>query len=1121
MEKYKITNDEKCVKLFDIKNINYSKAMQKIKSKEIQAEKINDTWFISRTSLLNSQWLLDYQNIEFYYVKELRKLKELVAISKVMKVIKFTREKTIEYINKLGITINEGINKGSKSYYITKSDFEVVKNRVLSDREYYYDKKRFFVAKDSKKLFGMNREAFLANKKIQSIIKKPEVFLNTKYFYCSDISLIKNIYEKEQSNKENINYSINKVCKKLFTTPKEIKELIDTGVFNNSRYEKKGEIESFFISQEDIELYKKTYFFKFDKNYKKANLLAKIYEVEYDWLIENIEFFYYHKGEYYLSVNNVKEVLRNNYNMNENKKYSIYNLEFEYIAKSLYITNTTLVKLIEEGEFPLTETIVKEGKLRYIIKEEDIKNYKDRNFIAFSNQYCAISELASQYRCHAEWIRKNVSKVYNYGNKNYCLKEEAEKIFKERAEREKLYNLAKNNDKEATYKYYYNYYRNKINKKKYCSETIDLFDNFMKIEINKSKSNKMISIVHRNANALIQLCSELEKRKKELFDLNSFEHEKLLFQDIKGNYATSICLGKFSNYVKLQKREICKYDITIRRKSRKTKGDKLAYSKELFMKYAEYVLNYSLHIDDAINNPKYAQIWLYSIFHFCTAWRSSDILSFPSFPEGTEFKKDISWFKNNKLDNYEIELIINMFTDNNFVANKTNNKIIFQVFKPYKMVFSTLLLLCEKHRVENSEETLFYCFNKYNPNREDIKKFLEKSNGLPNFTSMALNRSFISNYYEYTSSKTELHKLAYFLSRKLRGHVTNDMTAEYINSLPVDDINKCSLYIFENETFGYIKHFLAELLMLSNNNDYNNLSIEEKREYMLYKYKLPNILKIEAFSKTLLLEQQLKINIVDELLKYNSNSLIDILKRIYIGVNPSYINGIQCLNINNCPDKSNIIKKCELCENAFFNKQFLYELNKKIFNSLEKLINYDNLSSLECKRKITYLQRLLIILRQALDNKIGLGIEVVEVYINLNKLIELLNIFLTKFCRNSIIKLINELDYFNRKTNYEIIEKLYDELPLDIINMVGILNNRQDIELTSNYEKIINYMLLETINSCLIEDLENGTEEKKIEIEIYLLKIIIAKISFICSSDTEISNIVDFNKIKKLLNNKK
>ncbi|WP_316341730.1 hypothetical protein, partial [Clostridium sp.] len=562
------------------------------------------------------------------------------------------------------------------------------------------------------------------------------------------------------------------------------------GVFSNSKYEKRGKTRSFFISQKDIDLYKKTYFFKFDEDYKKVSALAKIYGVKSDYLIKNIDNLYYLGACYYSSINSVKDLLSNNYYMNENKKYkekkySIYNLEFEHIARTLYITNTTLLKLIEEGEFPLTETVVKEGEFRYVIKEEDIEKYKKKHFFAFSNKYCAISELASEYGCHAEWIRKNISKVYNYGNRNYCLKEEGVKICEEKAKREKLYNLVINNDKEATYKYYCYYYRNRININNNYSETIDLFDKFIKIEINKSKSNRLISIVHRNGNALIELCNKLDKRKKELFDLNSFEHEKLLFEEIKKNDSTSICLGKFSNYVKLQKKDKCKYDTTIRRKARKSKVDKLAYSNELFMKYAEYVLNYSLHINYAIDNPKYAQIWLYSLFHFCTAWRSSDILSFPSFSEGAEFQKDIFWFKNNKLNNYEVELIINMFTDNHFVAHKTGNKIIFQVFKPYKLVFSTLLLLCEKHRVENSEEALFYCFKKYNPNGKDIKKFLEKSDNLPNFTSIALNRSFISNYYEYTSSKTELHKLAYFLSRKLRGHVSNDMTAEYINSLPV------------------------------------------------------------------------------------------------------------------------------------------------------------------------------------------------------------------------------------------------------------------------------------------------------------------------------------------------
>lgn len=1125
LDKYKIIDDEKCVKLSDIKNLKYHKAVEKIISNEIQGEKINETWFISKTSLLKIEGLSDFHNIKYYYINELREFKELVSISKVKEIVKLTRKNTIKYINDLGIMTKEGIGKGNKSCYITKSDFEVVKNRVLLDREYYYDKNIFFRAKDAKELFGMNTEAFLANRKIQSRIKKPKIFLNNKYFYCSDIDLIKDINRSQHVDKEIINYSINKVCKELMTTPKEIEKLINTGVFSNSTYEKRGKTRSFFISQKDIDLYKKTYFFKFDENYEKVSILAKRYGVKSNWLIKNIDDLYYIGSYYYSSRSDVEEFLNIDYSSNKKdkhkkNKYSIYNLEFENIARSLYITNLTLFKLIQKGEFPLTETIEKDGEFRYILNEEDIERYKKKYFFAFNNKYCAISDLVSEYGYYSEWIRKNVSIVYKHGNKNYCLKSEGIKICEEKAERERLYNLIRNNDKEATYKYYFNYYRITIKKNDSYSETLNLFDKFIKIEINKSKSNELISIVHRNGRAIIELCNKLEKRKKELFSLNSFELEKLLFEDIKKNASIAISLGKFTNFVRLNKKDECKYDTTIRRKATEKKEEKIAYNHDLFMKYAEYVLNYSLHINYAIDNPKYAQIWLYSIFHFCTAWRSSDILSFPSFPEGAEFQKDILWFKDNKLNNYECELIINMFTDNYFVAHKTNNKIIFQVFKPYKLVFSTVLLLCEKHRVENSEEVLFYCFKKYRPDGRNIKKFLEKSDNLPNFTSIGLNRSFISNYYEYTSSKTELHKVAYFLSRKLRGHVTNDMTAEYINSLPIEDINKCSLYIFENETFGYIKHFLAELLMISNDDDYNTLSIEEKRDYMINKYKLPNVLRIEAFSKTLLLEQQLKINIVDELLKYNELNLLDALRRIYIGVNPSYINGVQCLNINNCPNTNKIVKDCEICKYAIFNKQFLYELNKKIFSSLQKIITYKDFTSVECKRKIVYLQRLLIILRQALDNKIGLGIEVVESYINLNKLKEILSTFIYEFCKKIIFKLINDLDDLNSKNIDETIENIYSELPFDILNIFQRLNNNEDVELLNSYDNLINYLLLKTINYCLIEDLENDIDGKTIEKEIYLLKKLVEKISINGISNNHISSIVEFNKISWLLNNK-
>ncbi|NSB73571.1 hypothetical protein [Clostridium beijerinckii] len=761
--------------------------------------------------------------------------------------------------------------------------------------------------------------------------------------------------------------------------------------------------------------------------------------------------------------------------------------------------------MVLKNEFPLTKVISNNGVKQYKFDPKDIKKYKEKYYYVFDSKYCLISEISAEYNCNYDCLKNKIEKIYTYNLRKYCLKKDAIDICEKMIKKQQLYEeVVEKDNKSAAFEYYKLRYRDGLRGN---INTIILFDLFIKQEIDKSRAKNLINIVYNNGKALVVLISKLEKVKKEIYELNSFQLEEVLFNDGFGNSALQISIGKFINFVKAKAKNKCKYTTTIKRKSTVSSNKREVYEYDLFIKFAEYIANCNIHVKSSLNNSKYAQIWLYSIFHFCTAWRSGDILEFPCFPEIESLVNNIKWFKTHTLSEKDCEIIIKMFNDNYFVANKNKNVIPFQVFKLFKLAFGTAIVICEMHRKNRNEDLLFFHFKRYRPIRKEIQKFLEKSDSLPSFSSLALNRSFISNYYDYTSSHTELHKLAYYLSRKLRGHITNDMIWQYINSLPNEDINECSSLIFENDTFGYIKYYLAEMIALSDNEKFNLMNLTEKREYMIHKYNLPNVLKIEAFSKTLLLEQQLKINIIDELLKCSKVELFENLGKIYRGVNLAYVRDIQCINPNICPYLANMTKHCDTCVNAIYNKQFLYELNRKIIKNLE-FFNDNNLHTIiDFKKRIINLQKILCIFKQALDETIGFGKEVVNEYINLIDLKERLDKFLLQYC----IKII-EIQIQKEDVDYN---KIIDKIPADIVMLYEQLNG--NTEFIERYK--VKYLLI-SINKYLVNILEapkSKYNEKYIGNGFKILKDIINKLIDLGFDEKRIGELVDFKKIELLL----
>lgn len=842
--------------------------------------------------------------------------------------------------------------------------------------------------------------------------------------------------------------------------------------------------------------------------------------------IKKPEIFNYKQYFHVSDSDTIKRILANQYRKGntETTEYSLTGT-----AKELKIKYTTLAKLIEKGEFPNSYSIEK-GKIKsYYIEAKDVEDFKNKHFYLYDSRFSPMFEVLRKYNLPQFSVQKELeSNIYEFSNCKYCLTELVEATCEGLLKKQALLDrLLIDNDKSAAKDYFKFMYVDKIEIENSISETIDLFIKFTHEEISKSKANNLKNIVYNHGSSLLNLLKVIKN--KELFKYNNMELDKIVYHS-GINKTCRKTVGKFANYLRKEKREECSFTTEFVREASVSKEEKETYDFMTFIKFAAYISNVKEHINDAVENPRYTQIWFYIILHFCTAWRSGDFLMFPKCKIDIVGNRDLDWFCNNELDEKECETIIKMFSQHEYTVQKTEKKVPFQVFKLFKQAFSTALVLCECHTNNHNEDRLFYLFKKYSPSKKDIDKFLSKNPSLPSFKSLVANRSFLTNFYNYTNSYTEFSKVAYFLSKKLRGHVTANMTWEYIKNVDKEDIDTASKFIFDNEVFGFIKYMMAEIICLSEDKNFDELSLNEKRKYICSQNYCKDIIAIEALSKAMLLQQSKKIKVIELLLEYPKEALVNKLQRIYREELPTAVVGVQCFDLDKCPYNDLIKKPCEKCEFAIFNKQFLIEINKKIKYNIENLKSYDVIfQKPEIKRSSLRLRELLNMLLESQKEDIGLGVKVVSVYVDLEEIKIMLVEFTRNFIRavekfNNIIFKIGGLD--NDNFLMQAIGVYLQEIPEDINTIWTIFDMcySTEMEIEFNSLKIlIMEHIYNTLNNMILERLDKiiGKETDDIE-EVRYLLLILSKIknSFNenCYEKKLLKESINFERIAELIN---
>lgn len=549
-----------------------------------------------------------------------------------------------------------------------------------------------------------------------------------------------------------------------------------------------------------------------------------------------------------------------------------------------------------------------------------------------------------------------------------------------------------------------------------AKKTFEEFHMFVKERYNRVK---MRSIVYSHVRILENLVKFLYK------DLMKYSKEEIetLVNKLK-NLKDAKRIDEFEfimfvNYCNNKYRNIPLPSLKFDKKST-PKNIKTAYTTKQWEDFRKVVFG---RIDDretllkALNSRTLATSWLYIALHYVTAWRKSTMMEMPfpsleliGFNNGADF---LSFMKNGGIFTTLMgEIIYKNILDkiNAFgkKANKNSGVLVFAVGESKVRQIGLLIAICEAHR----QTVRTICSNKnvliteIAANREcHIELFgdiYEEIFGEETFENTRATKSQLHHVEKWYNSE------GIYLASVLRGHTaipgkysgtTADIYLTHAYQNKDDELGNITYNMHERGIFSCIPYLLLNTL----NIDFSRLSYQEQTN-RIQKLSL-SPMQIEQMNKVVL-QQGIKIrNLIDKIIKSDTNIIEEVLNKIVFGECYSKHFSARCLlkafpieqipKIITC-DITKVIennrciyenkKDCIGCEFLIAEKLFLIEVNDKFQDTINRI----ELSI--CERDVLRYQYLLKILKNImLEAVIVLGKDNVFQYINeetRNKLVE-------------------------------------------------------------------------------------------------------------------------------------
>ncbi|MBT2734724.1 helix-turn-helix domain-containing protein [Bacillus sp. ISL-7] len=558
-------------------------------------------------------------------------------------------------------------------------------------------------------------------------------------------------------------------------------------------------------------------------------------------------------------------------------------------------------------------------------------------------------------------------------------------------------------------------------------ETHNLFKNWSSKKITDSggRAGTLKDIYldsKRLYNYLLTKCNGIEVFDFDEIKLLSIVNDDNASQTIRKNFVY------FNKYV-LAKKGIVKSKVLVVDEGNKERKEveKEIYTPEIYDAYYRNVQKVDTHTLNAVEDQKYANMWVYVIMLLTNIWRGNDIIwEMPEVDIDSINVTSFNFFKSSTLSTTQVQTVINdMYLKlEGSVASKNKAELRFYVDPTLDVCFATALVISEIHRrkYKGKQKHKSLLLGSFllgyrgqaidTTGSDDHLKFFGKETSLMNFKSLVMNRSTaLYLFHHILEEDGEDSDQALEMVKKSRSHKKSETTAIYVESKNRDgSINRVSLTLFRRGHFGWLYNSIVKL---ATQDDSKNHNLEKRTELIRKIRESKTPLEIEKWSGFLLDHSRIMYeSTIMKLIKMPKNDLLYLLYKIFRGEMPSKEREGQCLTYPACEFKQR--KSCFGCFNFIPQQMVLIEAANQLRSRVKKLRDSHMYDAIRIRESM-FIDNLLFILSEA---KQFLGKEKLNAFILESEVIELLDSVGEQYLTSEEIEIM-----LNQQSHHALIER--------------------------------------------------------------------------------------------------
>lgn len=450
-------------------------------------------------------------------------------------------------------------------------------------------------------------------------------------------------------------------------------------------------------------------------------------------------------------------------------------------------------------------------------------------------------------------------------------------------------------------------------------QTIDIGERFIRGDIDKLKNKDPL---RRTKNIIADMIHIFDALTKELTEYRTDELKELV--ETLQTEMSKLRLARLTSYILGSGYETeFTYPITyIVQKQGKALN---AYPKDEWARIVKRLLDMEQHVDNALADPLYAEVWLLELSHAFLAWRLSDFRKLP-VPKCMKYAPFLTIADAEMVTSEIAEATTTLHAD------KVEADPLVFIHPPaaYMMAWVVAVLICKKHHSKyliSDEATKNYQREKFH-----------KISGCK-FSSRQANKTLLTHQYDIALTTPGYIAVAYKYSSLRRGHMTDvhgltNVTSVYISAMPneiggalTDDIIR---ELVARGTFGYLYDELLEILTRGNA---DLLSFSEKTQIIKSLQTAYTPWDAEDISGYLLNSIDMKKSIIQEW----QGRIPELKKMLHDAIhsNNSKEDLVICACLSGCPYPTTV--KCLKCKYSLMPMYMAAQLGGTIRENLIEL----------------------------------------------------------------------------------------------------------------------------------------------------------------------------------------